>query len=195
MSTFVYMVRHGDSPKEGNESTRGLTQKGYLDVERVTDILKDEEIDIVVSSPYLRSILTVEQLAQQIGEEVLVFEDLKERKFSSGNNRLSDKELFPLLEKSYSESSFSVEGGESNDDCQKRAIKVLKELLGIFRGKKIVIGTHGAIMALMMGYFDSTYNLDFLHSTSKPDIYKMEFNEQKLVNVQRLWGVNMGVNQ
>ncbi len=29
MSTFVYMVRHGESPKEGNERTRGLTEKGY----------------------------------------------------------------------------------------------------------------------------------------------------------------------
>lgn len=189
MSTFVYMVRHGESPKEGNERTRGLTEKGCSDVKRVTDILKDEDINIVVSSPYIRSILTVEQLVNHIGEEVLVFEDLKERKFFSENNRVSDKELFPLLEKSFSESNFSLEGGESNDDCQKRAIKILKELLETFRDKKIVIGTHGAVMTLMMGYFDSTYNLDFLHSTSKPDIYRMEFNEQKLVNVQRLWGV------
>ena len=136
MSTFVYMVRHGESPKEGNDRTRGLTEKGYLDAKRVTDILKDKEIDVVTSSPYIRSILTVEQLAQQIGEEVLVFEDLKERIFSSGNNRVSDKELVPLLEKSFFESNFSLEGGESNADCQKRAIKVLKELLETFRDKK-----------------------------------------------------------
>ena len=75
MSTFVYMVRHGESPKEGNERTRGLTEKGYLDTQRVTDTLKDEKINAVVSSPYIRSILTFEKLAQQIGQEVLVFED------------------------------------------------------------------------------------------------------------------------
>jgi len=194
MSTFVYMVRHGESPKEGNDRIRGLTEKGYLDAKRVTEILKDKEIDVVASSPYIRSILTVEQLAQQIGEEVLVFEDLKERIFSSGNNRVSDKELVPLLKKSFSESNFSLEGGESNAECQKRAIKVLKELLETFRDKKIVIGTHGAVMTLMMEYFDSTYDLDFLHSTSKPDIYRMEFHEKELVNVQRLWDVNIGVN-
>jgi len=188
------MVRHGESPKEGNEKTRGLTEKGYLDAKRVTDILKDKEIDVVVSSPYIRSILTVEQIAQQKGKKVLVFENLKERIFSSGNNRVSDEEIVPLLEKSFSESSFSLEGGESNADCRKRAIKVLRELLETYRDKKIVIGTHGAVMTLMMGYFDSTYDLDFLHGTSKPDIYRMEFNEQELVNVQRLWDVNIGVN-
>lgn len=187
MSTYVYMVRHGESPKEGNERTRGLTEKGHLDSQRVHDILKNEEIDVVVSSPYIRSILTVESLAQQIGEEVLVFEDLKERIFSSEGNRLSDKELGPLLEKSFSEPDFSLEGGESNADCQKRAIKVLKELLEIFRDKKILVGTHGAVMTLMMGYFDNFYDLNFLHSTSKPDIYRMEFNEKELVKVQRLW--------
>lgn len=161
MSTFVYMVRHGESPKEGNERTRGLTEKGYLDAQRVTDIMKDEEVDAVVSSPYVRSILTVEKLAQQIGRKVLVFEDLKERIFSSEDNRVSDKELFPLLEKSFSETNFSLEGGESNADCQKRAIKVLKELLDTFRDKKVVIGTHRAVMTLMMGHFDSTYDLNF----------------------------------
>lgn len=195
MNTFVYMVRHGESPKKGNDRTRGLTKKGYLDAKRVTDILKDKEIDVIASSPYIRSILTVEQLAQQIGEEVLVFEDLKEKIFSLGNNRVPDKELVPLLEKSFAESNFSLEGGESNADCQKRAIKVLKELLETFRDKKIVIGTHGAVMTLMMQYFDSAYDLDFLHSTSKPDIYRMEFNEKVLVNVQRIWGLSISVNQ
>lgn len=187
MSTFVYMVRHGESPKEGNERTRGLTEKGYLDAQRVTDILKNEGIDVVVSSPYTRSILTVESLAQHIEEEVLVFEDLKERIFSSEGNCLSDKELGPLLEKSFSESDFSLEGGESNADCQKRAIKVLKELIETFRDNKILIGTHGAVMTLMMGYFDTSYDLNFLHSTSKPDIYRMEFNEKELVKVKRIW--------
>ncbi|AAP10126.1 Phosphoglycerate mutase [Bacillus cereus ATCC 14579] len=31
-------------------------------------------------------------------------------------------------------------------------------------------------MTLMMGYYDSKYDLNFLLQTSKPDIYRMEFN-------------------
>lgn len=187
MSTVVYMVRHGDSPKEGNERTRGLTEKGYLDAQRVTDILKDEKIDAVVSSPYIRSILTVEKLAQQIEQEVLVFEDLKEKVFSANINRATDNELFPILERSFLDPYFALDGGESNADCQKRAIKIIKELLVTYRGQKIAIGTHGAVMTLIMGYFDNSYDLNFLHSTSKPDIYRMEFSGDVLVNVTRLW--------
>ncbi|KPB06246.1 histidine phosphatase family protein [Bacillus sp. CHD6a] len=195
MSTFIYMVRHGESPKEGNERTRDLTEKGHLDAQKITSILIDEDIDVVFSSPYKRSILTVEKLAKQIGQEVLTFEDLKERIFSSEDNRISDKELIPLLEKSFIDPNFALEEGESNADCQERAIKVLKEILDLFKDKKLVIGTHGAVMTLMMGHFDRIYDLNFLLSTSKPDIYKMEFNEQELVNVQRLWGVNIRDNK
>ncbi len=181
------MVRHGDSPKIGNERTRGLTQKGQLDAQEVTDILKGEKIDAVVSSPYLRSILTVEKLAKQIGKEVFVYEDLKEKVFSSADYRISDKELIPLLEKSFLDPNFALAGGESNADCQRRTIVVFIQLLEKFKGKSIVIGSHGAVMTLMMGYFNSTYNLNFLLSTSKPDIYRMEFSEQELVDVDRLW--------
>ncbi|MDM5234139.1 histidine phosphatase family protein [Lysinibacillus pakistanensis] len=195
MSTFIYMVRHGESPKEGNERTRGLTKKGTLDAGRVADILKDEKIDVVVSSPYIRSILTVEKITQQIGQEVLVYEDLKERKFSSENKRLDDQILEQILEKSFFEFNFSIDDGESNAECQTRAIKILKELLDTFKNKKVVIGTHGAVMTLMMGYFDSSYDLNFLYSTSKPDIYRMEFNEHELLNIQRLWDVSISVKQ
>lgn len=73
----------------------------------------------------------------------------------------------------------------------KKNYKSLKRtILDTFGDKKVVIGTHGAVMTLMMGYFDSAYDLNFLHSTSKPDIYRIEFKEMELVNVQRIWGVN-----
>lgn len=184
------MVRHGESPKKGNDRTRGLTEKGRLDAQRITDILKDEGINTVISSPYTRSILTVEPLAKQIGQEVIVFEDLKERIFSVEDERISDNELFPLLKKSFFEPNFALLGGESNTDCQNRAIKVLKELLNTYQGRKVVVGTHGAVMALMIGYYDINYDLNFLLHTSKPDIYRMEFNEQELVDVKRLWEIS-----
>lgn len=190
MKTFIYMVRHGESPKDGNERTRGLTEKGKLDAQQVSDVLKEEGIEVVISSPYDRSILTVQQLATHLGQEVLVIEDLKERIFTSEDKRISDKELIPLLKKSFSEPNFALLGGESNADCQNRAIKVLEELLNTYQGRKVVLGTHGAVMALMMGYYDSKYDLNFLLHTTKPDIYRMEFNEQELVGVKRLWEIS-----
>ncbi|MCR8847973.1 histidine phosphatase family protein [Rossellomorea sp. SC111] len=187
MNTHIYMIRHGDSPIEGPERTRGLTEKGIADAHKVTELLIKEDIDVVVSSPYLRSILTVEGVSQHIGQAVIVEEDLKERVFSTDDHRLSDQELLPLLEASFRDPDFALEGAESNAECQSRAISVLNKLLQANEGKKIAVGTHGAIMTLMMGHYDCRFDLSFLHSTSKPDIYRMEFIGLELVRVQRLW--------
>ncbi len=74
MSTYIYMVRHGESPKlEGNERTRGLTEKGSLDAHRVTDILKTEGIDTFISSPYKRAVLTIEKAADFYEKEIVVY--------------------------------------------------------------------------------------------------------------------------
>lgn len=191
MNTFIYLVRHGDSPKVGEERTRGLTQLGELEANRVVDLLKTEGINAVVSSPYIRSILTVEKLANEIEQDVLVYEDLKERIFSTEANRISDKELIPLLEKSFSNPNSSLKGAESNAVCQERAINVLKELLVTYCGGRVVIGTHGVVMTLMMNYYDKTYDFNFFLSTSKPDIYKLEFINQDLIKIERLWNCDL----
>lgn len=191
METFIYMVRHGESPKtEGNERTRGLTDKGKSDAYRITELLKAEGIDVFVSSPYKRAILTIEQSARCSGKEILVYENLKERIFSNTENRMPDQELLPFLERSFSDSTYSLTGGESNTVCQNRAITVIKELLTTYQGQKIALGTHGAVMTLMMGYYDNQYDLKFLLHTSKPDVYRMEFNGQELVEVKRLWSIH-----
>lgn len=187
MKTYIYMVRHGDSPKVGSERTRGLTIKGKIDAHRITNLLKEEGINTVISSPYKRSILTLQELADQLGQKVLIFQDLKERIFTLEDRRISDKELIPLLNKSFYESTYALPGGESNQDCQTRAIKTLKEILHTYQGQKVVVGTHGAVMTIMMGYYDSKYDIEFLLHTSKPDVYRMEFNGEELVEVSRMW--------
>jgi len=187
MNTIIYLVRHGDSPKEGKERTRELTEKGYRDAERVAEVLKEENVDVVASSPYRRSVLTVEKVAKTLHKEVVIIEELKERIFSPKGTRLSDKELAPLLERSFLDPNFSLKGGESNNECQKRAVKVVKDLINTYEGKKTVIGSHGAVMTLIMNHFDPRYDLQFLNNTTKPDIYKLTFHHDELMVVERLW--------
>jgi len=163
MKTFIYMVRHGDSPKgEGKERTRGLTEKGISDARIITEILKEEGIDNFISSPYRRAILTIEELAQSSGKEILVFEDLKEVNFLKDNEIMPNLELYPLVKKMFSDPEFLSPGGESIKVCQDRSITILKKMLNEYKGQKVVLGTHGAVMTLMMGYFDRQYDLDFL---------------------------------
>ncbi|MGE1012532.1 histidine phosphatase family protein [Bacillus wiedmannii] len=188
MNTYIYMVRHGESSKlEGSERTRGLTEKGSLDAHRITDILKTEGIDTFISSPYKRAVLTIEKTANFYEKEILIYENLKECMFSSGDQVILDREVYSLVKKMFSDPDFALTEGESYKDCQRRVVKVLKEILMDFQGQKIVIGTHGLVMTLMMNYFDKQYGFEFLIHTSKPDIYKLEFNDEQLLNVKKLW--------
>ncbi len=42
-------------------------------------------------------------------------------------------------------------------------------------------------MTLMMEHFDRKFDYDFLMNMTKPDIYKMTFDNEKLIDVQRVW--------
>ncbi|GAB1532357.1 MULTISPECIES: histidine phosphatase family protein [Brevibacillus] len=188
MKTFIYMIRHGESPKtEGDERTRELTEKGRSDARIITQLLRDEGIDAFISSPYKRAVATIEELAQSVGKEIVVFEELRELVFIGNNQIMADSELYPLVKKMFTEPDFSLPGGESITVCRNRVVGTFRNILEQYRGQKVAIGTHGAVMTLMMGYFDSQYDLDFLLTTSKPDIYKMEFQDEVLVETKRLW--------
>lgn len=102
MNTYIYLVRHGESPKlEGSERTRGLTDKGKLDSHRVSRLLKVEEIDTFISSPYSRAIMTIEESARYYGKEIIIFEDLKELIFSREDMIISDNEIYPLVRRMF----------------------------------------------------------------------------------------------
>ncbi|HEY4391855.1 MAG TPA: histidine phosphatase family protein [Paenibacillus sp.] len=188
MLTTIYMVRHAESPyTAGEERTRGLSTDGELKSRIVTELLKDEGIDMIVSSPYARAMLTVENLARQLNLTIETYEDLRERQFADDSYLIGDEQFMTQVQNMFSDPEYALPGGESSRVCQQRAVPVLFDLLEQHRGKKIAIGTHGNVMTLMMNYFDPSCGWDFFIETKKPDIYKMEFEGTRLVQVTRLW--------
>jgi len=182
------MVRHAESPyTEGNERTRGLTPLGKIHISIVTEILKNEEIDIIISSPYARAVLSVEPLAHYLNLDIITIEDLRELHFAGEDYIVDNAELMSVIREKFANPDYALPGGESNKDCQNRAIAVLKTILEEYKGNKIAVGTHGLVMTLMMNYFDSAYGFDFLNQTKKPDIYRMQFEDLELKEVTRLW--------
>lgn len=185
--TIVYMIRHAESPyDEGNERTRGLTEKGKADIEKVTQVLIEEGIDVVVSSPYARAVLSVEGIAEHLHLEVATFEDLRERDFAAEDDVIDREDLMSNIRENFDAPDYALKGGESNAQCQRRAIAVLKSILQEYAGKKIAIGTHGLVMTLMLSYFDSGYDFAFLEQLDKPDVYKLRFEEFNLLEATKL---------
>jgi len=56
-----------------------------------------------------------------------------------------------------------------------------------FKGKNIVVGSHGNLIALIMNYFDKQYDLNFWRGLDMPDIYKLSFDKTVLKEVVKIW--------
>jgi 2,3-bisphosphoglycerate-dependent phosphoglycerate mutase len=143
--------------------------------------LQQEQIDVFVSSPYERAIQTIKAAAGN--SEMIQYEDLRER--SIGNSR--EHSFRESKRMAYEDFDHSFPEGESSRSAQQRAVATFLQLLVRHEGQKIAIGTHGDIMTLMMNHFDPAYHFEFWESTSMPDIYKLEFEGTRLIEVTRVW--------
>ncbi|WP_062052134.1 histidine phosphatase family protein [Bacillus sp. JCM 19034] len=182
--TNLYFVRHAHSTYTPDELNRPLSERGFTDATRVTNLLKTEEIDIVISSPYKRAFQTVEAIAEYINTEVEIIEGFKERTLTT----VPANDFTLAITKVWEDYNFSWEGGESNIAAQKRGVEATFNILEKYEGKNVVIGTHGNIMVLIMNFFDKQYDFSFWQNLAMPDIYKLTFDGRELINVEGLWG-------
>ncbi|WP_040984953.1 histidine phosphatase family protein [Oceanobacillus jeddahense] len=188
MNTVVYMIRHARSPfKFGEERTRRLSEEGEIEAKRACDILMDKKVDMIVSSPYTRAVQTVQPLAEHKGLMIKQYEELKERAIKGLDYKLPEQELLKAIKRSFEDKNYCLPGGESTSQAQHRSVPTIQKILLDYKGKHIVIGTHGNIMTIIMNYFDKAYGYDFWKNTSKPDVYKLEFEDESLKAVERLW--------
>jgi len=181
--TTIYFVRHAHSIYTRDELNRPLSEQGFKDANQVTNLLKHEQIDVVISSPYKRAIQTVEGTATIHQKSILLEEGFKERVLSS-----EPVEDFPKAIKTVWENwDFAWPGGESNEIAQKRGVSTTLNVLDQYEGKNIVIGTHGNIMVLIMNYFTPAFDFHFWQHLDMPDIYQLTFEGKALIDTKRRW--------
>ncbi|WP_240793350.1 histidine phosphatase family protein [Psychrobacillus vulpis] len=183
MKSSLYFVRHAHSAYTPEELERPLSVQGMEDAKFVTECLKQEKIDFIVSSPYKRAIQTVEGISNYCGKKIEIYNDLRERTLSL--EPVSD--FKHAITKLWEDNHFSWEGGESNIVAQRRGVAITLHLLEKYEGKNIVIGSHGNLMVLIMNYFDKKYDIQFWNNLAMPDIYKLDFEAKELVEVTRIW--------
>lgn len=180
--TTIYFVRHAHSTYTKEERERPLSEKGWLDAQNITSLLKDEKIDVVISSPYERAIQTVEGIANANKLSIQLEEDLRERLLS----KEPVQDFNDAIQKVWEDWTFAYEGGESSNAAQRRAVLCMQNIFKKYKGKNIVIGTHGNIMVLIMNYFDSKYDFQFWKTLHMPDVYKLIFDNNDFISAERI---------
>lgn len=125
MNNTYYFIRHAHSNYTPDEINRPLSDKGQESLAQL-DFLADKPITAIYSSLYQRAIQTVEPLAQSLKLAIQTDKRLIERKLSS--QAIADQDFEEALMQLWSRPTFSLVGGESNQQAQQRALALLHEL-------------------------------------------------------------------
>ncbi len=179
--TEIYFVRHAKPDKSVHDDrTRPLTAEGLADSEKVTELLKDRHIDLLMSSPYKRSMDTIGGLAEALGKEIITDYDFREREAGSWHDN-----FLKFIEAQWADFNYHIMDGECLASVQERNIRALKRVLDEHKGKTVVIGTHGTALSTILNYYKPEYDfhsfmriLDFM-----PYVVKLEFEGEDFLGM------------
>lgn len=183
--TTVYFVRHAEPDyKNHNDMERPLTNKGKEDSKLVTNYLCDKNIDIVLTSPFLRAMETVKDFADSFGHSIATVEDFRERKVDS--DWIEDFNKFTELQ--WSDFDYKLSDGESLREVQNRNIDALMQVLRKYRDKNIVIGSHRTALSTIISYFEPSFRYKDFHRIryKMPWIVKLCFRGEKLMFLEEI---------
>lgn len=205
--TTIYLIRHSKPMKVNNAFNKDNLQlqneKSSLSIEGeqiAREKLNKNEfnnIDIIFSSNYVRTIQTAKYLSEKNSTEINVVSDLSERKFGID----SWEELPDNFErKQFLDENYKLINGESQKEVRDRMYSVIVKILNEYPNKRIAIITHGtAISYLLKKWCDVNIVDDKLRYIFKNEIvlegyfdycetFKLVFDDNK--NLMSIENVN-----
>ncbi|MBP9816737.1 MAG: class I tRNA ligase family protein [Candidatus Pacebacteria bacterium] len=159
-----YSLRHGEADSNVDRRISAdptepvhLTEEGKAQVAKAAEELKKCDIDVVITSPFVRTRETTEIVVKVIGckpEQVVVDAALSEYNhgFLNGQPLTEFHKHFPdTKESNLARFEKGPEGGESLNDLRKRAGDFLYSLEEKYKNKKILIVSHGEPLWVLYG--------------------------------------------
>ncbi|HYD92968.1 MAG TPA: class I tRNA ligase family protein [Candidatus Paceibacterota bacterium] len=153
-NTYI-VLRHGEAVNNvpginstvlgGAETGHTLTDKGKQDVVATVEQLKADGIDLIVSSPFTRTLETARIAAGLLGiSPDAIVTDLRLREIEVGVFEGKKYEEYRAYERDVPKRFLhGPEGGESYEQVRRRVAEFLYELEEKHQGKRILIVSHG----------------------------------------------------
>jgi len=178
--TEIYFIRHSIPDFSiKDDLTRPLTKEGIEKAEKLIEIFNEINVDKIFSSPYKRTIQTVEPISKNKDIEIEIIEDFKERKISD----FWIDDFNEYCRKQWQNFMYKLENGESLIEVQNRNIMALNKVLNENNGKKIIIETHGTALSTIINYYDKTFEYNkFMEIINvMPYITKIIFKDDRYI--------------
>ena len=196
-----FLVRHGESDHSLFERLSGgeyekknpshLTKKGIKQIESLAKKLKTKKVDMILSSPYLRTLETSKIISDVLGVKIL-----KDERLTEINAGIFNGDTIHNYTKSFSspEERFSKipEGGESKNQVRKRIVEFIGEIDSKHKDKSIVIVSHGDPLWLLDSSLRGETNKDSSYDNyikvgefRKVNFPSLPFNEDGFLDVHK----------
>ena len=204
--TTIYLIRHSKPMKVNNtfnsDSLQIQNEKSSLSIEGeqiAQNKLSKKEFDninILYSSNYVRTIQTAKYLSIKNDIEINVISDLGERRFGidSWNELLENFERKQFLDENY-----KLNNGENQKEVRDRMYSVIMKILNEYPDKRIAIVSHGTAISYLLkkwceiDIFDNKLRYSFKNKMifegyfNYCETFKLEFdNENKLINIENI---------
>lgn len=155
---YIYLVRHGELLlKSEKPCCLGvmdvpLAEKGIRQAERLRKYFQDKDIEVIYTSPLIRSLLTAEIISRD-AKKIIIEENLREIDMGDWDG-MSFEEIKLKYPQEYSQraldlENFSSPGGESFRDCLNRSKKAFLKLVEGSYGNIAIVAHAGVNRALL----------------------------------------------
>jgi broad specificity phosphatase PhoE len=154
----IIIVRHGETEENAAHVLMGhtpgkLTKLGIEQTKIVSLKLKNEKIDVVLSSDLKRVVDTTNEIIKYHNVPVLRFKELRERNFGI----FERKPLRDLIEAERASGVapvyFRPIGGESFGDVERRVKKLMDHVYAEYKNKVVLISTHAGVAQVLMSIY------------------------------------------
>lgn len=204
--TTIYLIRHSKPMKVNNtfnsDSLQIQNEKLSLSIEEeqiAQNKLSKKEFDninILYSSNYVRTIQTAKYLSIKNDIEINVISDLGERRFGIDFwNELPEN----FEKKQFLNENYKLNNGENQKEVRDRMYSVIMKILNEYPDKRIAIVSHGTAISYLLkkcceiDIFDNKLRYSFKNKMifegyfNYCETFKLEFdNENKLINIENI---------
>ena len=148
----IDLLRHGEDEQDklGGWSDNHLTTTGIMQITDASDYL-DKDYDLIISSDLVRTRETADIVSTKLSKSIIF--DEKFREINNGKLKNLTKEEFNLSYPGLYYNTLSMDqaypNGESPTDFYIRIKDAFIELLYKYKGKKILIITHGGVITVL----------------------------------------------
>lgn len=166
--TSVYIVRHGESENNVKDiigADPDLTAKGKQEAKSIAKKLTDIPFAAIFSSDLIRAKKTAQIIALQRRLRVITRKELRERNYGKYEGQLMTKyqrEMRDVIERMCTMTDEEIkvfrryEGFETDEELALRFTDCLRRLIISYRGKTLLVVTHGMVMRVLLVYLGFT---------------------------------------